>query len=98
MTVSLCVIAYNEEELISGLLDDIAFQTYPHSLMEVIFVDNGSTDTTPALLSNFERTNRDFMRVCIRTQAKSNQAHGWNTALCSAMGDIIIRIDGMPTK
>ena len=93
MTVSLCVIAYNEEELISGLLDDIAFQTYPHSLMEVIFVDNGSTDTTPALLSNFERTNRDFMRVCIRTQAKSNQAHGWNTALCSAMGDIIIRID-----
>lgn len=93
MTVSLCVIAYNEEEMISGLLEDISMQTYPHNLTEIIFVDNGSTDTTPAQLSAFEKTNRDFMRVCIRTQAKSNQAHGWNTALCNAMGDVIIRID-----
>lgn len=93
MTVSLCVIAYNEEELISGLLEDISAQTYPHDLTEIIFVDNGSTDTTPALLSTFERMNRDFLRVCIRTQEKSNQAHGWNTALCSALGDVIIRID-----
>ncbi len=93
MTVSLCVIAYNEEELIGGLLEDISMQTYPHKLTEIIFVDNGSTDTTSAQLSTFERMNRDFMRVCIRTQSKSNQAHGWNTALCNAMGDIIIRID-----
>lgn len=93
MTVSLCVIAYNEEERIGGLLEDIAYQSYPHDLTEIIFVDNGSTDTTPALLSTFERTHKSFLRVCIRTQDKSNQAKGWNTALCSAMGDIIIRID-----
>ena len=93
MTVSLCVIAYNEESLIRGLLDDIANQTYPHDLMEIVFVDNGSTDTTPALLSSFENLNPDFIRVCICTQEKSNQAHGWNTALCNAMGDVIIRID-----
>ena len=93
MTVSLCVIAYNEEELIRGLLEDISAQTYPHDLTELIFVDNGSTDTTPAILSAFERSNRDFLRVCIRTQEKSNQACGWNTALCNALGDIIIRID-----
>ena len=93
MTVSICVIAYNEEEHLNELLEDISMQTYPHDLTEVVFVDNGSTDTTPALLSNFERMNKDFLRVCIRTQDKSNQAHGWNTALCNAMGDIIIRID-----
>ena len=93
MTVSLCVIAYNEESLIRGLLDDISNQDYPHDLTEIIFVDNGSTDTTPALLSSFARINSDFLRVHICTQEKSNQAHGWNTALCNAYGDVIIRID-----
>ena len=93
MTVSLCVIAYNEEELIGGLLEDISSQTYPHKLMEIVFVDNGSTDTTPAQLSAFEQMNKDFLRVCICSQKKSNQACGWNTALCNAYGDVIIRID-----
>lgn len=93
MTVSLCVIAYNEESLIRGLLDDIANQDYPHNLTEIILVDNGSTDTTPALFASFARINSDFLRVCIRSQEKSNQAHGWNTALSNSMGDVIIRID-----
>lgn len=93
MTVSLCVIAYNEEALIRGLLDDIAKQDYPHELTEIIFVNNGSTDTTPDLFSSFANINSDFLRVCIRSQEKSNQACGWNTAISNAMGDVIIRID-----
>lgn len=93
MTVSLCVIAYNEEQLIRGLLDDISKQDYPHELTELVFVNNGSTDTTLDLFSSFARINSDFLRVCIRSQEKSNQAHGWNTALSNAMGDVIIRID-----
>lgn len=93
MTVSLCVIAYNEENLIRGLLDDIAKQDYPHELMEIVFVDNGSTDTTLTLFNSFAKINSDFIRVCVRTQERSNQAHGWNTAISNAMGDVIIRID-----
>lgn len=93
MTVSLCVIAYNEEERLGSLLEDIAYQSYPRELTELVFVDNGSTDTTPAILSSFERSHKGYLRVCIKTQDKSNQAKGWNTALCSAMGDIIIRVD-----
>ena len=93
MTVSLCVIAYNEEGLIRGLLDDISKQSYPHELTEIVFVNNGSTDTTPELFSSFANINKDFLRVCIRSQERLNQAQGWNTALSNAMGDVIIRID-----
>lgn len=93
MTVSLCVIAYNEEKLIRGLLDDIAKQTYPHNLTEIVFVNNGSTDTTEDLFASFARINSDFLRVCIRSRERSNQACGWNTAISNAMGDLIIRID-----
>ena len=93
MTVSLSVIAYNEEGLIRGLLDDISKQTYPHNLTEIVFVNNGSTDTTEDLFLSFANINSDFLRVCIRNQERSNQAKGWNTALSNAMGDIIIRID-----
>lgn len=93
MTVSICITAGNDENFIRGLLDDIAVQDYPHRLTELVFINNGSTDTTPTLLSSFARINKDFLRICIRSQEKSNDAYAFNTALSNAMGDIIILMD-----
>ena len=69
MTVSLCVIAYNEERLIRGLLDDISKQTYPHKLTEIVFVNNGSTDTTEELFSSFANINSDIC-LCVHIKSK----------------------------
>lgn len=46
MLVSLCMIAYNESNALSGLFRDIALQDYPHDKIEVVFVDSMSTDDT----------------------------------------------------
>ena len=46
MIVSLCMIAYNEADALSGLFKDISLQDYPHNKIEVVFVDSMSTDKT----------------------------------------------------
>ena len=45
-TVSLCVIAYNEETFLPKLFNDFIGQTYPHDKIEVVLVDGKSTDHT----------------------------------------------------
>jgi len=46
MTVSVIIPAYNEEKYIDQCLMSIKAQTYPHDRMEVIVVDDGSSDDT----------------------------------------------------
>ena len=44
--VSLVITTKNEEKNIGNCLESIRWQTYPQNLLEVIVVDNGSTDQT----------------------------------------------------
>lgn len=93
MTVSFCVIAYNEEKALRSLFNDICLQNYPHDKIEVVFVDSASTDKTKQLMEEFKEKNDDFIRVVIKDNPKKKQAAGWNIAVLEAKCDIIIRID-----
>ncbi len=93
MLVSLCVIAYNEEKTLPALLDDIRLQDYPHGEIEVIFVDDVSTDGTKAVMESFAKEQNGFCRVLIEDSPKNLQAAAWNTAILAASGEIIIRVD-----
>lgn len=93
MLVSFCVVAYNEEDHLPSLFDDICSQTYPHSLMEIVLVNSMSTDGTRKLMENFREENKDFMDVVVIDNHKKKQAPGWNTAISASSGDVIIRID-----
>lgn len=93
MFVSLCVIAYNEEKTLPSLLDDIRLQDYPHGEIEVIFVDDVSTDGTKGVMEAFAREQNGFCRVLVEESPKNLQAAAWNTAIMAANGDIIIRVD-----
>ena len=81
MTVSLCVIAYNEEKVISDLFNNIIDQNYPHNKMEIVLVDSGSSDQTKLLMQNFAETDHGFLRVKICDNPKKKQAAGWNIAI-----------------
>ena len=90
MRVSLCTIAYNEESVLNGLFRDFAQQSYPHDKIEIIMVDNASTDGTKDMMLEFQNTDYGFEAVKIVDSTNKNQATAWNEALMQATGDIII--------
>ncbi|MBQ3118856.1 MAG: glycosyltransferase family 2 protein [Clostridia bacterium] len=92
-TVSVCVIAYNEEKFLPNLFNDILSQTYPKELMEVVLVDAMSSDRTREIMESFKDANNGFYSVKIVDNPKKTQASGWNKAIVTATGDVIIRID-----
>ena len=93
MIVSLCMIAYNEADALSGLFKDISLQDYPHNKIEVVFVDSMSTDKTYEMMEKFKETGYGFRNISIVQCMKKNQASSWNAALMTARGDVIIRVD-----
>ena len=93
MLVTLCVIAYNEEQFLPELLDDIVNQQYVHNNIELVFVNNGSQDKTGKIMQHFADTHHDFFDIKIIEHKKSNQAVGWNTAFLHTKGNIIIKVD-----
>lgn len=93
MLVSLCMIAYNEADVLKGLFRDISLQDYPHDQIEVVFVNSMSTDNTRQLMEKFKDTDFGFYDVKIVDSVKKNQASAWNAALMTAHGDVIIRVD-----
>ncbi len=93
-TVSLCVIAYNEEKIIGELLKDIKAQTWPHDQTEIVLVDSRSEDGTRKVMERFARENRaEYLDIKVADNPKRIQAAGWNAAVHAAAGDVVIRID-----
>lgn len=92
-TLSICVVALNEENYLPNLLADIKRQQYPHELTEIVLVDSGSTDRTRQLMEEFSLNNKSFYSVQVLDNPKRIQAAGWNVAIRHASGDVISRID-----
>lgn len=86
--VSVVVPIYNAEDYLDKCLQSIVQQTYPH--MEIILVDDGSTDQSPALCD--EWASRDPR---IQVVHKSNAGPGMarNTGIDTANGKYIFFFD-----
>lgn len=93
MTVSLCVIAYNEEKVLGRLLEDIISQDYDHSKMEIVLVDGNSSDKTKNIMNDFKEKNYGFKNILVCDNPRRIQASSWNVAIKAANEDIIIRVD-----
>ena len=93
-TVSLCIVALNEEKFLPNLLSDLLSQTYPHEKTEIVLVDSGSEDATRLIMESFETEHaEEYLSIKVENNTKRIQAAGWNVAISCASGDVIIRID-----
>ena len=94
MTVSLCIIAFNEEEVVGGLLSEVLAQSYPKAKTEIVLVNSASTDGTRKIFCEFAKKNiKDYWNIAVLDNPKRLLAAGWNTAIRAAAGYIIFRVD-----
>ena len=98
MFITICVIAYNEEQTLPAILKDIAAQDYAHGSMEVVLVDSASTDHTKKIMQEFAAQNTTqpdmgFVSVNVLDNPKRTLPCGWNVALKAYRGEAILKVD-----
>lgn len=93
MILSLCIVAYNEEDYLPQLLQDICHQDYPHNKLEIVLIDSVSTDNTRKIMEEFKICNNNFFSIQVLSNTKKSQAAGWNIAINNFRGDVLSRID-----
>ncbi len=83
--VSVVIPAYNAVTFLGATLDSVLTQSYPN--LEIIVVDDGSTDATPHLLDTYGD------RICVLRQTNSGQAAARNYGAREAHGELLAFLD-----
>lgn len=86
--VSVLIPAYNAEKTINRCIESILHQAYEN--IEVIIVNDGSTDNTLSILSNYAKIDR---RIAIYNQTNKGVSATRNVCLKNAHGDYVLYVD-----
>jgi len=90
-TISFIIPTYNEEETIERKLKNTRSLNYPKDRLEVIVVDDGSTDKTSSIIAEVQRM--WFPELRIITQSRKGKSSAENTGLQNSKGEIIVISD-----
>lgn len=86
--ISIIVPVYNSEKSVEKTLTSLLNQTYEH--IEIICVNDGSTDRSPALLNKITSQHKSIKTIHQKNQGVSVAR---NTGINNASGDIIMFVD-----
>jgi len=87
--VSLIIPAYNEERYLPDKLQNLRALDYPPDLLQIIFVSDGSTDSTNDILQS---ARSDILEVvCLPT--RGGKAAALNRAVAAARHDVVVFSD-----
>jgi glycosyltransferase involved in cell wall biosynthesis len=86
--VSVLIDTYNHERFIAQAITSVLDQDMPMEDVEIVVVDDGSTDSTPEIVRRFEP------RVRLLRKANGGQASAFNFALPQTQGEIVAMLDG----
>lgn len=81
--VSVIVPVYNGEATIEACVESILTQSFPVADIELLLIDNASTDTTAAILDRYSD------RAVVLSEQKRGPSAARNRGLASATGDLI---------
>lgn len=90
--ISVIIIFYNAQEFIQQAVQSVQNQTY--SGWEIIFVDDGSTDDSPAIAAQFERQDPHRFQLLQHPDGKNHgTAASRNLGIKAARGEFIAFLD-----
>ena len=92
--VSILIPARNEEHVIGRLLQRITELTYPKNKMQVIVINDASTDKTGEIAERYKREH-DYIQVIHRKTSEGGRgkSSALNTGLQNAKGEIVLCFD-----
>lgn len=91
-SVSVVVPAYNEEKNIATTLKSLSELDYPKGKLEIIVVNDGSTDNTKDLVNNFIKM-RNASNIKLINKKNSGKGTCLNIGMSIAKGDFFVCLD-----
>jgi len=91
--VTVMVPCRNEELVIEGLVQCLLLLEYPHDLIEIIVIDDGSDDATGEIVDRLAATDSRLRCIHRPPASKGGKSGALNTALEQARGDVIVVFD-----
>jgi glycosyltransferase involved in cell wall biosynthesis len=86
--ITFVIVTYNHEPFIEEAIGSVLEQDFPAAEMEIVVVDDGSTDRTPEIARKFEP------RVRLVRKENGWQASALNAGVPEARGEIVAFLDG----
>ncbi len=90
--VSILIPCHNEERVIGQLLERLINTTYPKDRLEIIPIDDASTDSTGTILEEYA-SKRGFVRPLRRPHGANGKAAALNAGLAACIGEVILTFD-----
>ncbi len=90
--VSICIPAYNEEKNIAETIDSVLNLDYPREKMEIIVVNDGSSDGTKQAVESMINKIKD-KNIMLLNQKNKGKGAAMNYALKKANGEFFISLD-----
>ncbi|WP_443936637.1 glycosyltransferase family 2 protein [Pedobacter sp. MW01-1-1] len=91
--VSVIVAARNEEENIGKTIDDLIAQDYPAELVEIIIIDDHSTDRTADIVLGYASQNVRLIKLNESKALNSYKKKAIQTAIGTCFGDLVVTTD-----
>lgn len=89
--VSVVIPAYNEENYLLDTLKSVEQQAFDHSQMEVIVVNNASTDRTARVYESYQ--NNSYIESCLLWEPILSPGQARNTGARKARGEVLLFLD-----
>lgn len=86
--ITVLIDTYNHERFIEQAVTSVLEQDFPPSEMEILVVDDGSTDHTPEILRKFAPRMRHLRKE------NGGQASAFNAGIPEARGEVVAFLDG----